>query len=196
MRILRQIGSLGFVLGLFTVVFVGIPWYVWVADDPVIPLWLRIAVFCLLGGILVVLLTVAIEQRKTKTSAEVPLPAESDRTVLLLNSAELPSREITDVLGLVQGHTVFAIWLGKDLSAIVRLILGGELTEYTEMMGRAREAATNRMTAQAAKMGADAVINVRYMTTSVVGSAAELLAYGTAVKLSDGKRGKVQLLKE
>ena len=80
-----------------------------------------------------------------------------------------------------------AFWLSQDLSAIVRLILGGELTEYTEMMGRARSIATARMTAQAAEMGADAVINVRYMTTSVVGSAAELLVYGTAVRIvSDG----------
>jgi uncharacterized protein YbjQ (UPF0145 family) len=103
---------------------------------------------------------------------------------LLLNSEDLPGREITEVLGLVQGHTVYAIWLGKDLSALVRLVLGGELTEYTEMMGRARTAATGRMVAQAAEMQADAIVNVRYMTTSVVGSAAELLAYGTAVKLN------------
>jgi uncharacterized protein YbjQ (UPF0145 family) len=185
MKILRHIGSLAFVLGLFTAVFAGIPWHMIVADDPVVPWWLRIAVFCLLGGILVVLLTVAFEQRKNKTSGGEPLPTESDRTVLLMNSAVLPGREITEILGLVQGHTVFAIWLGKDLSAIVRLILGGELTEYTEMMARARAAATNRMIAQAAEMGADAIINVRYMTTSVVGSAAELLAYGTAVKVSE-----------
>ena len=58
------------------------------------------------------------------------------------------------------------------------------MTEYTEMMGNARSTATERMTAQAVEMGADAVINVRYMTTSVVGTAAELLVYGTAVKLS------------
>ncbi len=185
MKILRHIGSLAFVLGLFTAVFAGIPWYVIVADDPVVPWWLRIAVFCLLGGILVVLLTVAVEQRKNKTSGGGALSAEPDRSVLLLSSTVLPGREITEILGLVQGHTVFAIWLGKDLSAIVRLILGGELTEYTEMMGRARAAATSRMIAQAAQMGADAIINIRYMTTSVVGSAAELLAYGTAVKLSE-----------
>jgi len=183
MKILRHIGSLAFVLGLFTAVFAGIPWYMIVADDPVVPWWLRMAVFCLLGGILVVLLTVALEQWKNKKSREGPLPAEPDPRVWLMNSAEIPGREITEILGLVQGHTVFAIWLGKDLSAIVRLILGGELTEYTEMMGRARAAATNRMTAQAVEMGADAIINVRYMTTSVVGSAAELLAYGTAIKL-------------
>ncbi len=184
MKVLRHIGSVAFVIGLFTAVFAGMPWYVIVADDPVMPWWLRISVFCLVGGILVVLVTLALEQRVDKASVEEPLPTESGRTVLLLNSNVLPGREITEVLGLVQGHTVFAIWLGKDLSAIVRLILGGELTEYTEMMGRARSIATGRMKAKAADMGADAVINVRYMTTSVVGSAAELLVYGTAVKLS------------
>jgi len=182
MKVLRNIGTLAFVLGLFTAVFVGIPWHVMVADDPVVPLWLKMAVFCLLGGILLVLATLAIEQWSRKVSYQKPLATENDRTVLLLNSDELPGREIYEILGLVQGHTVFAIWLGKDLSAIVRLILGGELTEYTEMMGSARLTATARMIAKAAELGADAVINVRYMTTSVVGTAAELLVYGTAVK--------------
>jgi len=184
MKILRHIGSLAFVLGLFTAIFAGIPWHIIVADDPVVPWWLRIAVYCLLGGILLVLLTVALEQRKNKVSGEELPLAESQPRVLLLNSAEIPGKEITEILGLAQGHTIFAIWLGKDLSAIVRLVLGGELTEYAEMMGRARKVATNRMIAKAEEMGADAIINVRYMTTSVVGSAAELLVYGTAVKLS------------
>jgi uncharacterized protein YbjQ (UPF0145 family) len=185
MKAIRQIGSLAFVLGLFTSVFAGIPWAVLVADDPPVPWWLRIAVFCLLGGILVVLLTLALEQLGNKSAGEADLQTEADSSVLLLNSPSLAGRQITEILGLVQGHTVFAIWLGKDLSALVRLILGGELTEYTDMMGRARAAATGRMISQAAKMDADAIINVRYMTTSVVGSAAELFAYGTAVKLSD-----------
>jgi uncharacterized protein YbjQ (UPF0145 family) len=184
MKVLRHIGSVAFVAGLFTAVFAGIPWHVMVADDPAVPWWLRIAVFCLLGGILLVLATLGLEQIVQTVSVEEPLATESDRTVLLLNSDVLPGRKINEILGLVQGHTVFAIWLGKDLSAIVRLILGGELTEYTEMMGSARSTATERMTAKAAEMGADAVINVRYMTTSVIGSAAELLVYGTAVKLS------------
>ncbi len=183
MKIVRQIGSLAFVLGLFVVVFAGIPWHVLTANDPVVPWWLRIAVFCLLGGILVVLLTLALEQKTGKRPAEVLLQSESGAGVLLLNSAEVPGRQTREILGLVQGHTVYAIWLGKDLSALIRLILGGELTEYTEMMGMARSTATNRMMAQAVEMGADAIINVRYMTTSVVGSAAELLVYGTAVKL-------------
>jgi uncharacterized protein YbjQ (UPF0145 family) len=186
MKALRHIGSLAFVLGLFIAVFGGIPWHVLVADDPVVPWWLRIAVFGLLGGILLVLLTVALEQlSKEKMPAEAPSTSGTDAGVLLLNSDEVPGRRTHEILGLVQGHTVFAIWLGKDLSAIIRLILGGELTEYTEMMGRARTVASNRMIAQAVKLGADAIINVRYMTTSVVGSAAELLVYGTAVKLNE-----------
>jgi len=184
MKTVRQIGSLAFVLGLFVTIFAGIPWHVLVVDDPVVPWWLRAAIFCLLGGILVVLLTVAIEQRNIKPSGDEPPPAESETEVLLLNSVEVPGREVSEIVGLVQGHTVYAIWLGKDLSALIRLILGGELTEYTEMMGKARSLATDRMMTQAAEMGADAVINVRYMTTSVVGSAAELLVYGTAVKFS------------
>ncbi len=185
MKTLRHIGSLAFVVGLFVAVFAGIPWHVIVADDPAVPWWLMAAVFCLLGGILVVLVTVALEQRMNRKSHEAPPAAAAEPGVLLLNSTDLPGRQVTEILGLVQGHTVYAIWLGKDLSALVRLVLGGELTEYTEMMGRARTVATTRMTAQAAELGADAIINVRYMTTSVVGSAAELLAYGTAVKLNE-----------
>jgi uncharacterized protein YbjQ (UPF0145 family) len=183
MKTVRSIGSLAFVLGLFVAVFGGIPWHVLVADDPVVPWWLRIAVFSLLGGILIVLLTVAVEQRTGKRPPAPSAPAEPEPDIVLLNSDEVTGRPVAEVLGLVQGHTVFAIWLGQDLSALVRLILGGELTEYTEMMGRARAAAAERMIAKAADLGADAVINVRYMTTSVVGSAAELLVYGTAVKL-------------
>ena len=184
MKTIRTIGSLAFVLGLFVTIFAGIPWHVIVTDDPVVPMWLRLAIFCLLGGILVVLLTLALEQKISGMPTEEPQPTEPDSSILLLNSMEVPGRRTSEILGMVQGHTVFAIWLGKDLSAIARLILGGELTEYTEMMGKARTAATNRMIAQATWMGADAIINVRYMTTSVVGTAAELFAYGTAVKLS------------
>jgi uncharacterized protein YbjQ (UPF0145 family) len=184
MKAIRQIGSWVFVLALFIAIFAGIPWHVMAAEDPVVPWWLRITVFCLLGGILVVLVTVGLEQRKTKISGQELPVVELDSRVSLINSAEVPRRK-HEILGLVQGHTVFAIWLGKDLSAVIRLVLGGELTEYTDMMGRARTLATNRMIAQAAQMGADAIINVRYMTTSVVGSAAELLVYGTAVKLSE-----------
>ena len=183
MKTIRQVGSVVFVAGLFVSIFIGIPWHVIVSDDPVVPWWLRIAIFCLLGGILVVLMALAFETKKD--SAATLEPSQVESKILLLNSDTVPERRISRVCGLVQGHTVFAIWLGKDLAAIARLILGGELTEYTEMMGKARATAAERMVFQAAQMGADAVINDRYMTTSVVGSAAELLVYGTAVKLSE-----------
>jgi len=183
MRLLRNIGSLFFVLGLFVVVFIGVPWHVLVVEDPVIPWWLKTAIFGLLGGIFLVLLTVALERREVEDLVEKQTSADLYKKVLLLNSDEIAGQKKLEVLGLVQGHTVFAIWLGKDLSALLRLIIGGELTEYTDMMGKARTAATNRMIAQAADLGANAIINVRYMTTSVVGTAAELFAYGTAVKL-------------
>ncbi len=182
MKAIRQIGSLAFVLGLFVLIFAGMPWYVTVVEDPVMPLWFRAAVFSLLGGILTVLVTVALEQRGAKPAP--PPDPGSAGDIALSNTDVVPGRSVAENLGLVQGHTVYAIWLGKDLSALIRLVLGGELTEYTDMMGRARALATNRMMAEAAERGADAVVNVRYMTTSVVGSAAELLVYGTAVKLA------------
>ena len=185
MKTLRHIGSLAFVVGLFTAIFAGIPWSVINAKDPDVPWWLESAVFCLLEGILVVLLTLALEQFRNKVAGDTGLPAQADGMVLLSNSPTFAGRQVTEILGLVQGHTVFAIWLGNDLSAIARLILGGELTEYTEMMGKARAAATSRMIAQANEMQADAIINMRYMTTSVVGTASELLAYGTAVRLGE-----------
>jgi uncharacterized protein YbjQ (UPF0145 family) len=183
MKAIRQIGSLAFVLGLFVSIFGGVPWHVMTAEDPGVPWWLRASVFCLLGGILVVLLTLVLEQMGRKDTIESEVKTDPDSSILLLSTDRVPDKKVTEVLGLVQGHTVYAIWLGKDLSAIVRLILGGELTEYSEMMGRARQAAPRRMMAKAMVKGADAVINIRYMTTSVVGSAAELLVYGTAVKL-------------
>jgi len=89
--------------------------------------------------------------------------------LLLLDFDPVSEKQIRKILGLVHGHTVFAIWLGKDLSAIARLILGGKLIEYTEIMGQARAKAVNRMIAQAWELGADAVINMRYMPPSVVG---------------------------
>lgn len=185
---IRRVGSLAFVLGFFGIAFVVIPWYVTVLDDSNVggplPWWVKAAVYLLLGGIAVVLVSVAIQQRlRGPTTVEPDLTA-MPTGILMQNTDHVPGREVTEALGLVKGHTIYAIWLGKDVSALVRLVLGGELTEYTEMMGKARDFALQRMLQQAADLGADAVINVRFMTTSVIGSAAELLAYGTAVKLA------------
>ncbi|MFC1951028.1 YbjQ family protein [Chloroflexota bacterium] len=180
MKVIRLIAGAVVFLGFFTVIFAGVPWYLY--NDPALPWWLKIAIYALIGGILVVLLTVAAEQVKNKAVKNDLAPVISESNIVLQNSAEIPGHTVTEVLGLVQGHTIFAIWLGRDLSALVRLIMGGELIEYTDMMGKARKVAISRMMAQAQEMGADAIINVRFTTTSVVASAAELLAYGTAVK--------------
>lgn len=188
MKIVRQIGSLVFVLGTFISIFGGIPWLVTHSTDPELPFWLQVSSISLLGGILVVLLTLGLEQTLRKQSTKDSLLDDKEdgsqlASLLLSNTDVIAGRKIVKTLTIVQGHTVFAVWIGKDLSALVRLVLGGELTEYTEMMGRARETAARRMIDQAAFLDADAIVNVRYMTTSVVGSAAELLVYGTAVKL-------------
>lgn len=185
MKALRTLGSLAFVLGLFISVFGGIPWAVVASTDPVVPGWLRFAVFCLIGGILLVLITVALEQKTKREKIHEPLLTRTDSDIILSNYDTIPHRDIKEIVGVVEGHTVYAIWLGNDLSALIRLVLGGELTEYTEMMGNARTLAVNRMLEEAKAVNADAIINVRYMTTSVVGSAAELLAYGTAVKFNN-----------
>lgn len=183
MKAIRLLGGLVFALGLFVVVFAGVPWFVY--QDPLSPWWLKGAVFCILGGVLLVLLTAAAEtQAIARSGGGGPSPGETKPRVLVQNSAEVPGREVVEVCGLVRGHTVYAIALSKDISALMRMVLGGELVEYAEMMGRARDIATARMIAEAEQLGADAVINTRYVTASVIGTAAELLAYGTAVKLS------------
>ena len=87
-----------------------------------------------------------------------------------------------ETLGLVQGSTVQSKHIGRDLAASFKNIVGGELKGYTEMLNEARKIATARMTEQAEAMGADAVIEVRYSSSSVMDGAAEIMAYGTAVK--------------
>ena len=87
-----------------------------------------------------------------------------------------------DMLGMVQGSTVQSKHIGRDIAASFKTIVGGELKGYTEMMNDARKNATDRMIAQAEAMGADAIIAVRYASSAVMDGAAEIMAYGTAVK--------------
>ncbi len=87
------------------------------------------------------------------------------------------------ILGVAFGNTVRAKHIGKDIAASLKTIVGGELQEYTEMLADARQEALNRMINDAQQLGADAVINVRFTTSQTMAGAAELLAYGTAVRL-------------
>jgi len=106
--------------------------------------------------------------------------------MIVVNTEGVPGRRIASVLGLVQGNTVRTKHFGRDLAAGLKNIVGGELKGYTELLTEARRQAMERMLAQAQQLGADAVVNVRYTTSAVTGGAAELYAYGTAVKLAEG----------
>ena len=103
--------------------------------------------------------------------------------MIITNTEFITGKEIKEILGLVKGNTIQAKSIGKDFKAGLRHIAGGEIKEYTEMLAESREVALKRMRDKAEKMNADAVINVRFMTSAIMGGAAEILAYGTAVKL-------------
>jgi uncharacterized protein YbjQ (UPF0145 family) len=103
------------------------------------------------------------------------------KNMILSNIDYLPNQTIIKQLGLVQGSTVRAKNVGKDIFASLKNIVGGELTQYTELMQEAREEATLRMMEEAKRLGANAIINVRFATTTVTAGAAELFVYGTAV---------------
>ena len=93
----------------------------------------------------------------------------------------IPGKEITEVLGMARGNTVRARAVGKDIMAMLRNVIGGEVTEYTKMIAESREQALDRMAENAKQMGANAILNVRFGTSMVMTGAAEILAYGTAV---------------
>ncbi len=103
--------------------------------------------------------------------------------MIVTTTQEVPGHEIAEILGLVRGNTVRARHLGRDILAGLRNVVGGEIVEYTEMLSKAREEALQRMITQAERLGADAVVGVRFATSQTMAGAAEILAYGTAVKL-------------
>lgn len=103
--------------------------------------------------------------------------------MIVVTTETVPGREITEVLGLVRGNAVRAKHIGRDIMAGLKNIVGGELGAYSELMQESREQATQRMISEAESFGADAVVNVRYNTSAIANAAAEILSYGTAVKL-------------
>ncbi len=101
--------------------------------------------------------------------------------MLVVNTETIPGHEIVEIKGLVQGNTIRAKHLGRDIGAGLKNLVGGELTGYTELLTEARRQALQRMLDQASELGANAVVNVRFTTSSVAAGAAEMYAYGTAV---------------
>ncbi|MBC2575284.1 YbjQ family protein [Peptostreptococcus canis] len=101
--------------------------------------------------------------------------------MILVNTDYISGKEF-EMLGLVKGSTIQSKHIGKDITQGFKTIVGGELKAYNEMMNDARALATKRMVEEAEKMGADAIINIRYATSAIMQGAAEVMAYGTAVK--------------
>ena len=105
--------------------------------------------------------------------------------MIVSNLELIPGKRVSAHLGMVQGNTVRAKHVGKDIFASLKNIIGGELKSYTELMQEARQEAVERMTREARSIGANAILNVRFVTTSIAVGAAEILAYGSAVKLEE-----------
>ena len=103
--------------------------------------------------------------------------------IVLSNTESVPGKAIVEFYGVVSGNTVRSKHVGRDIVAGLKNIVGGELKGYTELLGEARQEALSRMVEQARSVGANAVVNVRFATSSVAQGAAELFAYGTAVRV-------------
>ena len=101
--------------------------------------------------------------------------------MILVNTEYISGKE-TEMLGLVKGSTIQSKHLGSDISQSFKTLVGGELKSYTDMMNKARDLATERMVAEAEKLGADAILSIRYASSAIMQGAAEVMVYGTAVK--------------
>jgi uncharacterized protein YbjQ (UPF0145 family) len=103
--------------------------------------------------------------------------------MIITTGESVPGKKVKSVIGIVKGNTVRAKNIGRDIAAGLKNIVGGEIKGYTDLLNQARDEAYNRMVNDALKKGADAIINVRFMTSMVMAGSSEMLAYGTAVKL-------------
>ena len=106
--------------------------------------------------------------------------------MITVTSDLIPGKRIVKTFGLVRGNTIRARHVGRDIMALLRNLVGGEIMEYTKLMAESREQAIDRMNQEAERMGANAVVGLRFTTSMIMGGAAELLAYGTAVYVEEG----------
>ena len=104
--------------------------------------------------------------------------------MIVSTTETVPGHEISEILGVTRGNVIRAKHVGTDIVAGLRQVVGGELTEYTKMLAEAREQAYDRMVRHAGSIGADAIVGMRFTTSTVMANSAEILAFGTAVKLS------------
>jgi uncharacterized protein YbjQ (UPF0145 family) len=104
--------------------------------------------------------------------------------MIVSTTFEIPDRRIVKMVGLVKGNTVRARHIGKDIAALFKNIIGGEIEEYTKLLAESRDQSLDRMIAEAEKLGANAIVGVRFSTSYIMQNAAEILVYGTAVILA------------
>ena len=105
--------------------------------------------------------------------------------MILATTENIVGKRIAKVLGLVRGSTIRARHIGHDITAILRNLAGGEIREYTKLLGESREQSIDRMVEEAERLGANAIVGLRFSTSSIMGAAAEVLCYGTAVILEE-----------
>ena len=105
--------------------------------------------------------------------------------MILTTTESIKGKKIVRTLGLAKGNTIRARHIGRDILALLRNMVGGEITNYTKLLAESREQSLDRMNAEAERLGANAVVGVRFATSVLMGGAAELLAYGTAVVVED-----------
>jgi uncharacterized protein YbjQ (UPF0145 family) len=103
--------------------------------------------------------------------------------MIITPGAEIAGHRVTETLGLVRGNTIRARHVGRDILAVLKNLVGGEIEEYTKMMAESREQAIDRMIAHANELGGNAIVDLRFSTSYIMGSAAEILVYGNAVKI-------------
>ena len=105
--------------------------------------------------------------------------------MIVVTTADIAGKKITRTLGLVRGNTIRSRHVGKDILAVFRMLVGGEVHEYTKMLAESREQAVDRMVDEARQLGANAIVEMRFTTSQLAQGAAELMAYGTAVTVED-----------
>jgi uncharacterized protein YbjQ (UPF0145 family) len=108
--------------------------------------------------------------------------------VIVVTTADVAGYTVGEMLGMVRGSSIRSRHLGRDVMAVMRNMAGGEISEYTKMLGEAREQAVDRMIEEAQMLDADAIVAVRFQTSMVMSGAAEMLCYGTAVRFTQGDR--------
>lgn len=148
-----------------------------IVRDPTVAWVVKGAVLALVFGAVILFVSLLRERLAVRKSDRYSREVE----MIVVTTEAIAGMKIVRTLGIVRGNTIRARHIGKDIKAIFRHIIGGEITDYTKLMGESREQALDRMVMEAEKLGANAVVAVRFATSMLMGGAAEILTYGTAV---------------